>query len=75
MLRASQLTAAAALLTFRTRAEQAAGAWEDAVVSTERAVAVAEEAEHQLLAFVGWPVVAIAAARGDWERAERGLRY
>ena len=58
-------------LTTLARAHYAAGAWEDAVVAAERAVAISSELEHAPgRAFVWWGAVAVPAARGDWAAAD-----
>ncbi|MDT7579465.1 MAG: hypothetical protein QOK35_729, partial [Pseudonocardiales bacterium] len=62
-------------LAYLARAEYFAGAWDDAVVHAERAVAVATEAD---LAFISAMALAVAAlvpaARGDQGGAEALLR-
>ena len=68
------LNTAAFSFAFLARAEYLAGAWDDAVVHAERAVAINIEAD---LDFTRSMVVGIAAlvpaARGDWEAAERAM--
>ena len=66
-----RLSIGAIHLTTLARAHYAAGAWEDAVVAAERAVAISSELEHAPgRAFVWWGAVAVPAARGDWEAAD-----
>ena len=50
------------------------GEWSDAVVSAERAMALASEAEHPHSAFVWWAAIAVPAARGDWAAADAYAR-
>lgn len=69
-----RLADAAGDFAVLTHAEYLAGAWDDAVVSAARAAAFAEDLAHELLPFVCWPLVAVSAGRGDWERAEQYLR-
>ena len=70
-LRLGALSIGAIHLTTLARAHYAAGAWEDAVVAAERAVAISSELEHAPgRAFVWWGAVAVPAARGDWEAAD-----
>jgi DNA-binding CsgD family transcriptional regulator len=68
------LNTAAFSFAFLARAEFLAGAWDDAVVHAERAVAINVEAD---LDFTRSMVVGIAAlvpaARGDWAAAERAM--
>jgi len=68
------LNTAAFSFAFLARAEYLAGAWDDAVVHAERAVAINIEAD---LDFTRSMVVGIAAlvpaARGDWVGAERAM--
>ena len=68
------LNTAAFSFAFLARAEYLAGAWDDAVVHAERAVAINVEAD---LDFTRSMVVGIAAlvpaARGDWVAAERAM--
>lgn len=68
------LNTAAFSFAFLARAEYLAGAWDDAVVHAERAVAINVEAD---LDFTRSMVVGIAAlvpaARGDWVGAERAM--
>ena len=73
-IRVGQLTTAAASLAHLTRAHFTAGAWDDAVVSAERAAVVVQDFERELVPFVWPPAVAITAAKGDWEAAERHAR-
>ncbi len=62
---------AAFALAHHARAEYYAGAWDDAVVHGERAVAIAADLEHLILRAVSEAVaVAVPAARGDWTVAE-----
>ena len=70
-LRLGALSIGAIHLTTLARAHYAAGAWEDAVVAAERAVAISSELEHAPgRAFVWWGAVAVPAARGDWAAAD-----
>ena len=68
------LNTAAFSFAFLARAEYLAGAWDDAVVHAERAVAINVESD---LDFARSMVVGIAAlvpaARGDWVAAERAM--
>ncbi len=68
------LNTAAFSFAFLARAEYLAGAWDDAVVHADRAVAVNSESD---LDFIRSMVVGVAAlvpaARGDREGAERAL--
>jgi DNA-binding CsgD family transcriptional regulator len=58
-------------LAFLARAEYVAGAWDDAVVHAERAVAVNAESDNGFThsAVLG-AASAVPAARGDWATAE-----
>ena len=69
-LRLGSLLYCSVHLTALARAQYATGDWGDAVVSAERALALAAEAEHPHSAFVWWAVIAVPAARGDWTTAE-----
>ena len=71
-LRLGALSIGAIHLTTLARAHYAAGAWEDAVVAAERAVAISSELEHAPgRAFVWWGAVAVP---GRARRLGRGRR-
>jgi DNA-binding CsgD family transcriptional regulator len=53
-------------LTELSLLQYVTGEWADAVVSAERALALASEVEHPHSAFVWWAVIQVPAARGDW---------
>ena len=61
-------------LTVLSHLQYATGEWSDAVVSAERAMALASEAEHPHSAFVWWAAIAVPAARGDWAAADTYAR-
>jgi DNA-binding CsgD family transcriptional regulator len=61
-------------LVLLAAAEFAAGAWDDAVAHGERARLIAEDLEHSLVAFIWSSLIAVPAARGEWERAESYAR-
>jgi DNA-binding CsgD family transcriptional regulator len=68
------LNIAAFAFGYLARAEYLAGAWDDAVVHAERAVAVNDEADWGFT----WPTVVgiavlVPAARGEWAVAEAAL--
>ncbi len=68
------LNTAAFSFAFLARAEYLAGAWDDAVVHAERAVAVNIEADLDFTRSMVVGVTALVpAARGDRETAERAL--
>jgi DNA-binding CsgD family transcriptional regulator len=73
-LRLGALLYSSVRLTVLARAQYATGDWADAVVSAERALALASEAEHPHGAFVWWSVIAVPAARGDWTTADAYAR-
>jgi ATP/maltotriose-dependent transcriptional regulator MalT len=51
------------------------GAWDDAVVDAERALAIAEELEHPFNHWlVRFAAIAVPAARGDWTIADEHAR-
>jgi DNA-binding CsgD family transcriptional regulator len=65
------LVVAALSLSGLTRAEYLAGAWDKAVVASERAIALAVESEDRwVLALAHWSASYVPAARGDWPVAE-----
>ena len=61
-------------LTVLSHLQYATGEWSDAVVSAERAMALASETEHPHGAFVWWAAIAVPAARGDWAAADTYAR-
>jgi DNA-binding CsgD family transcriptional regulator/tetratricopeptide (TPR) repeat protein len=73
-LRTSALLFSSIRLTLLSRLQYARGEWADAVVSAERALALASETEHPHAAFVWWSAVAVPAARGDWATADAYAR-
>jgi DNA-binding CsgD family transcriptional regulator/tetratricopeptide (TPR) repeat protein len=73
-LRLGSLLYSSIFLTVLARAQYATGDWADAVVSAERAQALASAAEHPHSAFVWWAVIAVPAARGDWTTADAYAR-
>jgi len=73
-LRLGALVFSSIRLTILSHLQYVTGEWGDAVVSAERAMALAAEAEHPHAAFVWWAVVAVPAARGDWETADAYAR-
>ena len=69
------LVVAALSLSGLTRAEYLAGAWDSAVVASERAIALAVESEDRwVLALAHWSASYVPAARGDWPVAEAHVR-
>ena len=72
-LRLGALLFSSVRLTVLSQLQYVAGEWSDAVVSAERAMALASEAEHPHSAFVWWAAIAVPAARGDW-RGRRRVR-
>ncbi len=61
-------------LTVLSHLQYVTGEWSDAVVSAERAMALASDAEHPHSAFVWWAAIAVPAARGDWAAADAYAR-
>ena len=58
-----------------TRAEYLAGAWDSAVVASERAIALAVESEDRwVIALAHWSASYVPSARGDWPVAEAHVR-
>jgi DNA-binding CsgD family transcriptional regulator len=74
-LRLGILSTAAFGYAFLARAEYLAGAWDDAFVHAERAVAVNTESDNGFMqsAVLG-SATAVPAARGDWATAEAYAR-
>jgi DNA-binding CsgD family transcriptional regulator len=69
------LVVAALSLSGLTRAECLAGAWDSAVVASERAIALAVESEDRwMIALAHWLASSVPAARGDWPVAEAHVR-
>jgi DNA-binding CsgD family transcriptional regulator/tetratricopeptide (TPR) repeat protein len=69
------LVVAALSLSGLTRAEYLAGAWDGAVVASERAIAVAVESEDRwVVALAHWSASHVPSARGDWPVAEHHVR-
>jgi DNA-binding CsgD family transcriptional regulator len=73
-LRIGALLVTSIYMTVLARLQYAVGAWADAVVSAEQALALAAEAEHPHSAFVWWAAIAVPAARGDWASADEFAR-
>ena len=73
--RSGILNTAAFAFAYLARAEYVAGAWDDALVHSERAVAINLESDFGFMetAVVGIAVL-VPAARGDWVAAEGYLR-
>ena len=66
------LIVAALSLVGLARVQYLAGAWDDAVVSAERATAIAVESEDRwVVALAQWSASLVASARGDVESVER----
>ncbi|WP_214370373.1 helix-turn-helix transcriptional regulator [Pseudonocardia sp. H11422] len=58
-----------------SRAEFLVGAWDEAAVAAERAVALLEETGHEWLRpLARWVAVGVPAARGEWGAAEEHAR-
>jgi DNA-binding CsgD family transcriptional regulator len=69
------LVVAAMSLAGLARTEYMAGAWDSAVVASERAIAVAVESEDRwVIALAHWWATGVPAARGDWTVAETHVR-
>ena len=69
------LVVAALSLAGLTRAEYVAGAWDSAVVASERAIALAVESEDRwVVALAHWSAGDVPSARGDWPVAEAHVR-
>ena len=69
------LVVAALSLSGLARAEYLAGAWDGAVVASERALALAVESEDRwVIAFAHWSASYVPAARGEWPVAEVHVR-
>jgi DNA-binding CsgD family transcriptional regulator len=69
------LVVAAVSLSGLTRAEYLAGAWDSAVVASERAIALAVESEDQwVVALAHRSASYVPSARGDWAVAEAHVR-
>ena len=66
---------AALSLSGLNRAEYLAGAWDSAVVASERAIALAVESEDRwVIALAHWSASDVPSARGDWPVAEAHVR-
>jgi DNA-binding CsgD family transcriptional regulator len=69
------LVVAALSLAGLTRVEYLAGAWDSAVVSAERAIALAVESEDRwVTAQAHWSASYVHCARGEWPVAEAHVR-
>ncbi len=69
------LVVAALSLAGLNRAEYLAGAWDSAVVASERAIALAVESEDRwVIALAHWSASDVPSARGDWPVAETHVR-
>ena len=69
------LVVAALSLSGLNRAEYLAGAWDSAVVASERAIALAVESEDRwVIALAHWSASDVPSARGDWPVAEAHVR-
>ena len=69
------LVVAALSLAGLNRAEYLAGAWDSAVVASERAIALAVESEDRwVTALAHWSAGDVPSARGDWPVAEAHVR-
>ena len=69
------LVVAALSLAGLTRAEYLAGAWDSAVVASERAIALAVESEDRwVIALAHWSAGDVPSARGDWPVADAHVR-
>jgi DNA-binding CsgD family transcriptional regulator len=69
------LVVAALSLSGLTRVEYLAGAWDSAVVSAERAIALAVESEDRwVIGQAHWSASCVPAARGDWGVADAHVR-
>ena len=69
------LVVAALSLAGLNRAEYLAGAWDSAVVASERAIALAVESEDRwVIALAHWSASDVPSARGDWPVAEAHVR-
>ena len=69
------LVVAALSLSGLSRADYLAGAWDNAVVASERAIALAEESEDRwIIAHARWSASEVPASRGDWPAAEAQVR-
>jgi DNA-binding CsgD family transcriptional regulator len=65
------LVVAALSLSGLTRAEYLAGEWDNAVVASQRAIALAVESEDRwVVAQAHWSASFVPSARGDWPVAE-----
>ena len=73
-LRMGSLLFSSIRLTVLSHLQYVTGEWSDAVVSAERAMALASDAEHPHSAFVWWAAIAVPAARGDWAAADAYAR-
>jgi DNA-binding CsgD family transcriptional regulator len=74
-LQLGRLNTAAFGLAYLSRAEYAAGRWDDATVAAERAVAVNAESDYGFTESVVRALAALVpAARGDWATAEAHAR-
>ena len=66
---------AALSLAGLNRAEYLAGAWDSAVVASERAISLAVESEDRwVIALAHWSASDVPSARGDWPVAEAHVR-
>ena len=69
------LVVAALSLAGLNRAEYLAGAWDSAVVASERAISLAVESEDRwVIALAHWSASDVPSARGDWPVAEAHVR-
>ncbi len=69
------LVVAALSLSGLTREEYLAGAWDSAVVASERSIALAVESEDRwVVALAHWSASYVPSARGDWPVAEAHVR-
>src|SRR3954468_6389681 len=69
------LVVAALSLSGLTRVEYLVGAWDSAVVSSQRAIDLAVESEDQwVIGQAHWRASHVPAARGDWSTAEAHVR-
>jgi DNA-binding CsgD family transcriptional regulator len=69
------LVVAALSLSGLARLDHLQGAWDDAVVAAQRAIALAVESEDRwVVAQAHWAAAQVASARGEWAVAEAHVR-
>ena len=74
-LRTGSYRVALYAFAWLARSRYCTGAWDEAVVDADRALALLAETEHEWLRpLVHWIAIAVPAARGDWSTAAAPCR-